>query len=114
MLNTMAMSVFERRSEIGSLRAMGCATSRVVRMILGESLLLAAGGAALGVAFGLASLVIMSHWHVTSNLVQGDISYRAIGEGVLTAALMAMVGAAYRLPHRPPTAGRCDERLTLL
>jgi putative ABC transport system permease protein len=105
MLNTMAMSVFERRSEIGSLRAMGWRTSRVVRMILTESLLLAAGGAAVGIALGLAGLTIMSHWHVTSNLVQGDISYRAIGEGVATAALMAMAGAAYpafRIARQPP------------
>lgn len=104
-LNTMAMSVFERRSEIGTLRAMGWRTSRVIRLILSESLLLAAAGAAAGVVVGLAGLAILSHWHVTSGLVQGDVSYRAIGEGILTAAAMAVAGAAYpafRIARVPP------------
>jgi putative ABC transport system permease protein len=93
--NTMAMSVFERRTEIGSLRAMGWRTSRVVRLILGESLLLAAAGAAIGVVAGVGGVVLLSHWHVTAGLVQGDLSFRAIGEGVLTAGVMAIVGGAY-------------------
>jgi putative ABC transport system permease protein len=104
-LNTMAMSVCERRSEIGSLRAMGWRTSRVVQLILSESLLLAAAGAAIGVVIGLAGLVVLSHWHVTSGIVQGDVSYRAIGEGLLMAAVMAIVGAAYpafRIARVPP------------
>jgi len=104
-LNTMAMSVCERRSEIGSLRAMGWRTSRVIQLILSESLLLAAAGAAIGVVIGLAGLVVLSHWHVTSGLVQGDVSYRAIGEGLLMAAVMAIVGAAYpafRIARVPP------------
>jgi putative ABC transport system permease protein len=104
-LNTMAMSVFERRCEIGSLRAMGWRTSCVIRLIVGESLMLATAGAAAGVVIGLAGIVVLAHWHVTSGLVQGDISYRAIGEGVLTAAAMAVVGAAYpalRIARMPP------------
>jgi putative ABC transport system permease protein len=104
-LNTMAMSVCERRTEIGSLRAMGWRTSRVIRLILSESLLLAVAGAAIGVVAGVAGIMVLSHWHVTSGLVQGDVSYRAIGEGVLTAAAMAVAGAAYpafRIAHLPP------------
>jgi putative ABC transport system permease protein len=104
-LNTMAMSVFERRTEIGSLRAMGWRTSRVIQLILSESLLLAAAGAVVGVLIGLASLVLLSHWHVTSGLVQGDVSYRAIVEGIAMAAAMALLGAAYpayRIARVPP------------
>ena len=104
-LNTMAMSVCERRSEIGSLRAMGWRTSRVIQLILSESLLLAAAGAAIGVGIGLGGLVVLSHWHVTSGIVQGDVSYRAIGEALLMAAAMAIVGAAYpafRIARVPP------------
>jgi putative ABC transport system permease protein len=104
-LNTMAMSVFERRTEIGSLRAMGWRTSRVIQLILSESLLLAAAGAAIGIVIGLAGLALLSRWHVTSGIVQGDVSYRAIGEGVMIAAAMALVGAAYpayRIARVPP------------
>lgn len=93
-LNTMAMSIFERRHEIGALRAMGWCRSRVIRLILTESLFLAAGGAILGAACGLLINFFLAHWHVTSGLVQGDISLRALLEGTLLAAVMAVVGAA--------------------
>jgi putative ABC transport system permease protein len=104
-LNTMAMSVFERRCEIGSLRAMGWRTSRVIQLILSESLLLATAGAAIGIVIGLGGLALLSRWHVTSGIVQGDVSYRAIGEGVMIAAAMALVGTAYpayRIARVPP------------
>jgi putative ABC transport system permease protein len=94
-LNTMAMSVFERRCEIGAFRAMGWRTRRVVMLIVQESLLLAAAGAAIGVLGGFAVIVGLSHWHVTSGLVQGNLPLRAVYEGVAMAATMAVLGAAY-------------------
>ena len=94
-LNTMAMSVFERRCEIGAFRAMGWRTWRVVVLIVEESLLLAAAGSIVGVAGGFLAVFALAHWHVTSGLVQGDLSLRAVCEGVVMAALMAIVGAAY-------------------
>jgi putative ABC transport system permease protein len=94
-LNTMAMSVFERRCEIGALRAMGWRTWRVVMLIVQESLLLAAAGAVVGVLGGFAVVLGLSHWHVTSGLVQGGLPLRAVCEGVAMAAGMAILGAAY-------------------
>ncbi|HET6323824.1 MAG TPA: ABC transporter permease [Planctomycetaceae bacterium] len=94
-LNTMAMSVFERRCEIGAFRAMGWRTWRVVLLIVEESLLLAGAGSIVGVAGGFLAIVALAHWHVTSGLVQGDLPLRAVCEGVAMAALMAIVGAAY-------------------
>lgn len=54
-LNTMLMAVLERTREIGVLRTMGWRRRRVMGLILQESLLLSAGGGAVGilVAFGL-------------------------------------------------------------
>ncbi len=54
MLNTMAMSVFERRREFGMLRAIGWRRRRIVGLVLLESLVLAAGGAVVGLAIGLS------------------------------------------------------------
>ncbi len=54
MLNTMVMSVFERTKEIGTLRAIGWRKSRIVRMVLGESLVLSVVGAIVGSAAGTA------------------------------------------------------------
>ena len=52
-LNTMFMSVFERTREIGILRAIGWRPSRVMRMILMESVLLSIGGGIVGTLGGL-------------------------------------------------------------
>ena len=38
---------------------------------------------------------LLSHWHKTSGLIQGDISLRAICEGTLVAAAIALAGAAF-------------------
>lgn len=53
LVNTLAIGVLERRREIGMLRAVGATRGQVRRMILGESLLLAAIGTAFGILAGL-------------------------------------------------------------
>jgi putative ABC transport system permease protein len=95
MMNTMAMSVLERRGEIASLRAMGWRKWRIARLILSESFFLSILGAVLGVALGLGVTFLLTHWKRTSGLVQGDLSLRAIGEGCAVALVIAMIGAAY-------------------
>ncbi|MCC7085848.1 MAG: ABC transporter permease [Pirellulales bacterium] len=47
-LNTMLKSVSERTREFGVLRAIGWRRSRMVRMVLGESMMLGVAGAILG------------------------------------------------------------------
>jgi putative ABC transport system permease protein len=94
-MNTMAMSVFERRSEIVTLRAMGWRKWRIARMIVSEAMLLAIVGTIVGVALGVGITFLLSHWHRTSGLVQGDISQRAILEGALVATVIALAGAAF-------------------
>ena len=94
-MNTMAMSIYERRGEIASLRAMGWSKARVAQLILSESIILSVAGALLGIAIGLAVTGFLTHWHRTSGLVQGDISLVAIGEGICIALATALIGAAY-------------------
>jgi putative ABC transport system permease protein len=52
-VNTLALSVFERTREIGLLRAVGMATGQVKRMIRLEAVVIALFGALLGVALGI-------------------------------------------------------------
>jgi putative ABC transport system permease protein len=92
-LNTMAITVFERQAEIGALRAMGWRRTRVVRLILNESLALAAVALAIGIPCGFGLMFFMGKWHVTSSLIQGGPSARTIGEAVVMAAAMATIGA---------------------
>ncbi|WP_030897506.1 ABC transporter permease [Streptomyces sp. NRRL F-5126] len=51
-VNTLAMSVFERRREIGMLRAIGLDRARVKRMIRVEAVVISMFGAVLGVVLG--------------------------------------------------------------
>lgn len=52
-VNTLALSVFERTREIGLLRAVGMATKQVRRMIRLEAVVIALFGALLGIVLGL-------------------------------------------------------------
>ena len=105
-LNTMAMTIFERRCEIGVLRSMGWRKSRVIGLILLEALILAAAGAALGMIAGATSIFCLSHWRVTSVIIDGRIPLRTFGEAILLAVGMAAVGfRVYRLECRPHPTG---------
>jgi putative ABC transport system permease protein len=53
-VNTLLMSVLERTREIGLLRAIGSSRWQVRRMIVAESLMITAAGAALGLIVGMA------------------------------------------------------------
>ncbi len=60
-MNTLALSVFERTQEIGLLRAVGMSRRQVRKMIRGEAAIIAVFGAVLGIVAGLllgAALVV--------------------------------------------------------
>ncbi len=84
-VNTLALSVFERTREIGLLRAVGMATRQVRRMIRLEAVVIAAFGAILGVALGLgygAALVqaLASQGIDTTSIPWGQlVGYLVIG-----------------------------------
>jgi ABC-type lipoprotein release transport system permease subunit len=56
--NTMLMATFERTHELGMLLALGAAPSRIVRMILAESIALGLVGAALGGTLGILFVAV--------------------------------------------------------
>jgi putative ABC transport system permease protein len=60
-VNTLALSVFERTREIGLLRAVGTGRRQVHRMIRLESVLITAFGAVLGVGLGVGFGVALQH-----------------------------------------------------
>ena len=104
-MNTMIMSVFERTREIGVLRAVGWRGSRIVRMVLFESLALCVVAAVFGVLLGLlASRAILLVPAVSSFLEPSyatPVFVRALAVGVV----VALAGALYpRLPGRAALA----------
>ncbi len=95
MLNTMAMAVHERIKEIGTLRAMGWKKARVVKMILGESLLLSLAGAVLGSGAAVLITRYFATFPATAGFVDGYIAPEFIGLGFLLAVVVGVAGAAY-------------------
>lgn len=95
MLNTMAMSVFERTQEIGILRGIGWRKGRVVRMILWESGLLSLCGAVVGTAGALVLLIALSRFRLTNGLIEGRIEPWVLCLGFVVAAGVALLGGAY-------------------
>ena len=95
MLNTMAMAVHERIKEIGTLRAMGWQKGRVVRMILGEALLLSLVGAILGSVYAIVITWYFSTFPATAGLVDGYIAPKFIVMGFLMAIVVGVLGSAY-------------------
>ena len=94
-LNTMAMSVYERTREFGLLRALGWPRRRVVRTILAESALLALAGAVLGSALGLMFPKLLGQVRAMSGLIEGSIDPVVVLQGFGIALFMGLAGAAY-------------------
>ncbi|MEF8773023.1 ABC transporter permease [Halodesulfurarchaeum sp.] len=105
-LNVMLMSVVERRSEIGVLRAVGIRRTEVMRMILAEALFLGVLGALLGavLSFGIGiginamffdDPLLLLRWDSFKFLVAG------FGFGVL-ASLVSGLYPAWKAANDPP------------
>lgn len=94
-LNTMAMSVFERTQEFGVLRALGWSRERILTMILCEAVLLAVFGALLGSAAGLAIPMLLAQVRQAAGLIEGRVSPAVVAQGAAIAVSMGLLGAIY-------------------
>src|SRR4051812_36561512 len=98
-VNTMLMSVAERTKELGILRAVGWRRSRILRMILGESILISILGAIAGSLTAWALVYILSEWSRTSLLVTPISSITAVIPGATIAIIAGIIGALYPASH---------------
>ena len=105
-LNTMIMSVLERTREIGILRAIGWRKSRVVRLILYESLLLSMAGAGVGIVGAILLIRSLTLWPMVSGFIRGDVAPAVMVQGFVIALAVGLIGGvypAYRAAHLSPT-----------
>ncbi|GAM97793.1 ABC-type antimicrobial peptide transport system permease component [alpha proteobacterium U9-1i] len=99
---TMALAVRERTKEVGVMKTLGFSSGRVLRMVLGESMLLSFVGAGLGMLAAVGVLALMSQMSGGQGppisfapSVLGWGALVALGLGLLTGLPPAL--AAYRM-----------------
>ncbi len=94
-VNTLALSVFERTRELGLLRAVGMSRRQVRSMIRGESVIIAVLGAVLGLAIG-----VLFGWAIVVDLESQGIKHLVVPGGqlfvyVVLAAVAGVVAAVF-------------------
>jgi putative ABC transport system permease protein len=102
-VNTLVLSVFERRRELGMLRAVGMTRRQVRRMVRHESVITALIGAALGTTVGLALAALVTSAFSKEGL-EFSVPVGSLVAFVVVAALAGVLAAV--LPAR--RAARLD------
>jgi len=106
-MNTMVMSVFERTREIGILRAVGWRSRRIMRMVVGESLVLCTLAAAVGMGLGVAATRAVLLIPAVSSFLEPQYPFSVFVRALLIALGVGLAGAlypAYRAVRLSPMA----------
>jgi putative ABC transport system permease protein len=93
--NTMMLSLFERTREFGLLRAIGWTRTRVVSLVLGEGMLLAVVGAAVGVGLSYLVTAILESLPQLVGVLHSNYTPGAFWRGLYTGLGMTILGALY-------------------
>ena len=94
-MNTMAMSVFERTREIGILRAVGWSPARVGSMILCETLCICLLALGVGCALGVVAAELFVRHSTLSGFITPGYTVSTFAWGLAYALAVGLVGALY-------------------
>jgi putative ABC transport system permease protein len=94
-LNTMAMSVFERIQEIGIMRAVGWRKRRIALLILSEAAGIGLIALALGLLLGYLAAELFTSQGNISALAEPDFTAGVFAWGLAFALGVALIGALY-------------------
>ncbi len=93
--NTMLLSLFERTREFGLLRAIGWKRTQIVALVMGEGVLLALVGAAVGVGLSFAASAALERLPQLIGVLHVEFTRTAFWKGLLTALVMTLLGTVY-------------------
>ncbi len=102
---TMMKAVSERTREIGVLRAIGWTRKRIIKMIIGESILLSLIAIVIGMMVGIGVVEILSSTQILSGLTP-SYSVLLFLKGIVVALLLGIIGGfypAYKASKLEPT-----------
>ena len=94
-LNTMMMSVFERTKEIGILRALGWRRTRVLNLILGESVMLGLAGAVLGSVLAFLGVKALVQFPMTRSFINPNLPPTVLALGIVLGVGLSFFGGFY-------------------
>lgn len=94
-LNTMLVSVLERTKEFGMLRAVGWRRNRIVRMILGESLVIGLLAAFVGTLGAWVLVSALAAWPAVQSMVNSRLSPMAVLCGASITVAAGIAGSFY-------------------
>jgi len=93
--NTMLLSLFERTRELGLLRAIGWTRRRMAGLLLGENVVLALGGAVIGVGLAFGITTLLEHLPALRGVLSANYTTSAFWRALYTAVGMTLLGAVY-------------------
>lgn len=94
-MNTMLMSVLERRREIGTLRALGWRKHQVLGLILQESLVLSLAGGLVGLLLGTGLVGLVDLSPALAGQFAGRLTLRSLSTGLGVALVLGALGGLY-------------------
>jgi ABC-type antimicrobial peptide transport system permease subunit len=95
MMNAQLMSVMERTREIGVLRAIGWSRSRVLWMILGESLVVGLIGGLVGIGLGWFTIYVFSGIASFFGATTTSITPGLLGQAIGLVFTLGLIGGIY-------------------
>lgn len=94
-MNTMAMAISERQSELGLLSTVGWSPGRVAVLILGEGVAVSVIGAAVGLLFGVIGADLLVKALGVSSYVSPSVTAWGLGRGLLVGVAIGVLGGLY-------------------
>jgi putative ABC transport system permease protein len=94
-VNTMAMSVIERRRQFGLLAVVGWSQARIARLILGEAIAVSLVGAVVGLALGALASEVVVRALAAATFVSPAVTPWVLARGLLVGFALGVIGALF-------------------